>query len=98
VRSTPVRTVTVTSVPAVKVKRDADPQITARAVYNQDRVNQVINMFKRQNGDPSSTSGGDDASSASSISSGLSSACSCQDYGGLTVTETYTNDPTVSLE
>ncbi|KAK5745097.1 hypothetical protein LTR17_001548 [Elasticomyces elasticus] len=92
-RTTRVSTVTVTSTPVAKAKRDAAPQITARAALDEASIAQVFNMFRRQNGDTSSTGTLNDTAS---MSSAFSSACSCQNYGGATVTETYTNDPSVA--
>ncbi|KAK4951348.1 hypothetical protein LTR10_010321 [Elasticomyces elasticus] len=92
-RTTRVSTVTVTSTPVAKAKRDAAPQITARAALDEASIAQVFNMFRRQNGDTSSMGTLNDTAS---MSSAFSSACSCQNYGGATVTETYTNDAEVA--
>ncbi|KAK1057541.1 hypothetical protein LTR74_014066 [Friedmanniomyces endolithicus] len=91
-RTTPIDTVTVTQSPTAKAKREADAQITARAVRNEAQIAQVFNMWRRQNADASSTGISNDTAS---MSSAFSSACACQTYGGSTVTQTYTDDPTV---
>ncbi|KAK1812327.1 hypothetical protein LTR12_013297 [Friedmanniomyces endolithicus] len=91
-RTTPIDTVTVTQSPTAKSKREADPQITARAVRNEAQIAQVFDMWRRLNGDTSSTGRYNDTAS---MSSAYSSACACQNYGNPTVTETYTDDPTV---
>jgi hypothetical protein len=51
-----------------------------------------INMFRRQAGNSSDLPQDDNVIAAS-----LSSACLCQTYIGTTVTETYTNQPNVSV-
>ncbi|KAK0856068.1 hypothetical protein LTR91_010347 [Friedmanniomyces endolithicus] len=91
-RTTPIDTVTVTQSPTAKARREADAQITARAVRNEAQIAQVFDMWRRQNGDTSSTGIYNDTAS---MSSAYSSACACQNYGNPTVTETYTDDPTV---
>ncbi|KAK1057482.1 hypothetical protein LTR33_013631 [Friedmanniomyces endolithicus] len=91
-RTTPIDTVTVTQSPTAKARREADAQITARAVRNEAQIAQVFDMWRRQNGDTSSTGIYNDTAS---MSSAYSSGCACQNYGNPTVTETYTDDPTV---
>jgi hypothetical protein len=51
-----------------------------------------INMFRRQAGNSSDLPPDDNEIAAS-----LSSACVCQTYIDTTVTETYTNQPNVSV-
>ena len=92
-RVTASSTVTVTVTPGTaKAKRNAEPQITAMALSPNER-HKVFQKFRRQNGmDASSTD------NEASMASAFSSACSCQDYPGPTVTATYTDDPTVRFQ
>ncbi|KAK5135828.1 hypothetical protein LTR08_004655 [Meristemomyces frigidus] len=95
IRTTPGTTVTDTVTAGAKVKRD--PQITARARLSEDQVADVFAMFRRQAGDVSANASASANGSVDNaqMSASFSSACSCQTYGGETVTETYTNEPTV---
>ncbi|KAI7200204.1 hypothetical protein D0869_08148 [Hortaea werneckii] len=88
VRETPISTVkaTVTIGGGAKVRRQ--PEITARAKLSGDEVSDFIAMFRRQASDVPASGSGD-------MSASFISACSCQTYGGPTVTETYTNQLTV---
>lgn len=87
-RSTPVKTETVTTTLGQNGKRDAQITAMPRDVPDMQK-NDYINMFRRQSGN--STDLPDNVIAAS-----LSSACSCQNYVGTTVTQTYTNEPDVS--
>ena len=90
VRTTPVKIETVTVTQGQNGKRDA--QITPMpSDISYMQKSDYINMFRRQ-ADNSTELPPDD----NVIAASLSSACSCQDYVGTTVTETYTNQPNVS--
>jgi hypothetical protein len=84
-RVTPLSTLTVTVTPQ---NSPAGPQITARGLSQMD-INEAFQMFRRQNAANASTV--NDAS----LSASFSSACSCHDYPGSTVTATYTDEPVV---
>ncbi|KAI7324692.1 hypothetical protein KC315_g8174 [Hortaea werneckii] len=89
VRETPTSTVTATITLGGGAKVRRQPEITSRAKLTGDEGTDFIAMFRRQASDvPDSES---DDMRASFVS-----ACSCQTYGGPTVTETYTNQPTVT--
>lgn len=91
VRTSPVTVVTVTVTQAQNAKRDAQITLMAReAPYMQK--SDYINMFRRQAENSTELPPDDNVIAAS-----LSSACSCQPYIGDTVTETYTNQPNVSI-
>ncbi|KAI7020072.1 hypothetical protein KC355_g2867 [Hortaea werneckii] len=88
VRETPTSTVTATVTIGGGAKVRRQPEITARAKLSGDEVSDFIAMFRRQASDVPASGSGD-------MSASFISACSCQTYGGPTVTETYTNQPTV---
>lgn len=90
VRTTPQSTLTVTTTPAVsQAKRNAEAQITGRSLSQVD-IDEVFQMFRRQNAASTSIN-----PNVASLSSAFSSACSCRDYPGSTVTATYTDEPVV---
>lgn len=91
VRTTPVTVETVTLTQGQNGKRDAQITPMARDVPYMQKSD-YINMFRRQ-ADNSTELPPDD----NVIAASLSSACSCQAYTGTTVTETYTNQPNVSI-
>lgn len=55
------------------------------------QVNEVFQRFRRQNSMNSDVS----SASLAAMSASFSSACSCQTYSGVTITETYTDQPEV---
>ena len=84
-RITPQSTFTVTVTPGgAQSKRDTEPQITPGAL-SPKQIEEHLAVFKRQNQVGSNTA------DLASMSAGFSSACSCQDYSGPTLTETYTD-------
>ncbi|KAF2718393.1 hypothetical protein K431DRAFT_230888, partial [Polychaeton citri CBS 116435] len=87
VRTTPTTTVTVTVTPSNPGKRDAEPSVTAGPVAD---IADVFNMFRRQQAASNSPVPGED-----SLSVSFSSACSCQQYHGPSVTVTYTNSASI---
>ena len=91
VRTTPVTVKTVTVTQVQNGKRDAQITPMPRDVSYMQKSD-YINMFRRQ-ADNSTDLPPDD----NVIAASLSSACSCQAYTGTTVTETYTNQPNVSI-
>lgn len=68
-----------------EVKRDANAQITARAVLNR---HEAFQLYRRQ------TNNTDDDTA---MESAFSSACDCHDYQGPVVSSTYTDQTTVRL-
>lgn len=93
VRSTPVTTTTVTVTVTGSQNGKRDAQITPMprgAAYAEK--SEYINAFRRQADNSTDLPPDDDVIAAS-----LSSACGCQGYVGSTVTQTYTNQPDVSL-
>lgn len=92
VRTTPVtiETITVTQGYGAAEKRDAHVTAMPRDVAHM-HSSYYINLFRRQ-ADNSSELPPDNV-----IATSLNSACSCQGYVGSTVTETYTNQPFVSV-
>ncbi|GAB1738120.1 hypothetical protein NU219Hw_g2652t1 [Hortaea werneckii] len=88
VRETPTSTVTATVTIGGGAKARRQPEITARAKLTGDEVSDFIAMFRRQASDVPASEGDD-------MQASFVSACSCQTYGGPTVTETYTNQPTI---
>lgn len=91
VRTTPVTVETVTITQGQNDKRDAQITPMPRDVSYMEKSD-YINMFRRQ-ADNSTDLPPDD----NVIAASLSSACSCQQYTGTTVTQTYTNQPNVSI-
>ena len=91
IRSTPKTTATVTVTIGQNGKRDAQTTPMPRDIPSLQKSD-YINMFRRQ-ADNSTNLPPDD----NVIAASLSSACSCQAYIGTTVTETYTNEPEVSV-
>lgn len=89
-------TTTVTVYPQGQAtRRDAAPEITDRAElkFNFEHVVAEYNRrYRRQDAGDSS-----DGNSTASMRSAFSSACSCQDYGGPTVTVTYTDETQVRI-
>lgn len=93
-RVTPTITETVTA-GGPQRKRDVEPSITPPAVPPQERIDRVFQAFRRQNGAASADTG---TAASASLSSAFSSACSCQDYTGPTVTVSYTDAAEVRFE
>ena len=91
VRSTPVTVETVTDTQGQNGKRDAQITPMPRDVSYMQKSD-YINMFRRQ-ADNSTDLPPDD----NVIAASLSSACSCQAYVDTTVTDSYTNQPNVSI-
>jgi hypothetical protein len=91
VRTTPVTVETVTVTQGQNAKRDAQITPMPRDVTSMQKSD-FIDMFRRQ-ADNSSDLPPDD----NVIAASLTSACLCQTYIDTTVTETYTNQPNVSV-
>lgn len=85
-RVTPSSTLTELITAAGEVKRNANAQITARAVLNR---HEAFQLYRRQ------TNNTDDDNA---MESAFSSACDCHDYQGPVVSSTYTDQTTVRLE
>ena len=86
-RVTPTSTITET-VLSNGQRRNRDINQVLKPLARQQKIEEAFRAFRRQNAVPSRATGG--AASASQ-SSAFSSACSCQDYTGPTVTVSYTN-------
>lgn len=86
VRVTPTNTFTVTTT-------GDGSQITPRALASHQKIREAFREFRRQNAAAPGSSAANPDNDALSVS--FSSACSCQDYTGPTVTESYTNAPDV---
>lgn len=87
-RVTPSSTLTetVTAGGGAKVRRDGEARITARAVLNRD---EAFQLYRRQT---------NNTDNDNIMASAFSSACSCHDYEGPVVSETYTGQTTVSAK
>ena len=86
-RVTPTSTITITVAPG-SLDQKRDLVYHGRRVARQAKIDEVFDVFRRQNAPASRATG---SAAAAALSSAFSSACSCQNYAGQTITETYTN-------